>query len=189
MRSLTGIILCGGQSLRMGRDKSLMQIGNLPLYRIQLERVADYCIQVFISCRKEQAVNYPDAQVIIDQLDNIGPAAGILAAGKILPEVLLLILPCDMVLKNDDLLRQLCSKVTESTLGCFFIENASGIIQPFPGIYSPTLLEQFNMEVDKGMLSIRKFLEKQQNITTLPIKRGEIHNLNTPEDFEAVTKK
>ena len=81
-RPLYGLLLTGGASRRMGQDKALLNYGDQPqllaAYRL-LETVVE---QAFVSVRADQRNEEARRSLpqIVDQLTDIGPAAGILAA-------------------------------------------------------------------------------------------------------------
>ena len=93
-----GLILTGGYSKRMGRDKALISDGN----QTALEKVYDllkHSLQeVFVSVRADQKEEAKRAEfkLIVDQNQSSGPMAGILSAFNSYPDIAWLIVACDM---------------------------------------------------------------------------------------------
>src|SRR5580693_5086169 len=80
---MLGVVLAGGESRRMGRDKALVEMDGEPLWRRQVgvlhsagaERV------VVVRRREQEALDHPDC--VFDEFRDCGPLAGIHAALKI----------------------------------------------------------------------------------------------------------
>ena len=98
-QEIYGLLLVGGESRRMGRDKALLKYGD---DRTQLERSAELlqsvCPQVFVSLRAEQNFDLPaGTQAILDNAPEAkGPLCGILSALRAHPEAHWLVLACDL---------------------------------------------------------------------------------------------
>ena len=110
-----GLVLCGGQSLRMGRDKGMLQSGG----KTWVEKAADLLLRVSpvvgISIRPEQTDLYKGVstkyETILDyaEVPIMGPLKGILSAHKKYVESDIFVLAVDYVDMNsgplEDLLR------------------------------------------------------------------------------------
>jgi molybdopterin-guanine dinucleotide biosynthesis protein A len=80
---LTGAVLAGGHSRRMGRDKSLLEIDGQPLWRHQVAVLgAAGCVSVGVVRRPDQAPLPlpPGIPLWVDSVLNAGPLAGLHAA-------------------------------------------------------------------------------------------------------------
>lgn len=78
---LSGIILMGGTSRRMGEDKSVLLVQGKPLYLHATEKLEPYCEHIFLSANKHQALHTKyELPLIIDQYDDQGPLGGILSS-------------------------------------------------------------------------------------------------------------
>jgi molybdenum cofactor guanylyltransferase len=89
---LIGVVLAGGQSTRMGRDKAILEYKGSTLLVNQVDCLAALCDRVVVSG------NYAGFDCIQDQLVGIGPLAGVHAAARQFPDSTLLFLPVDMPL-------------------------------------------------------------------------------------------
>jgi molybdenum cofactor guanylyltransferase len=75
---ITGLILAGGQSSRMGCDKALIEMERKSLLQIQIERLeASGCIEVLISAPKDRGYEKFGGRVVEDSVPNIGPMGGL----------------------------------------------------------------------------------------------------------------
>lgn len=88
--NLIGVVLAGGQSSRMGRDKALLPINGKTLLEHQVALLDSLCARVYVSGR------YDGFDCIQDALADIGPLAGVHAAATQFPTGALLFVPVDM---------------------------------------------------------------------------------------------
>ena len=93
-----GLVLAGGQSRRMGRDKALLQRGGQSQLAFAMSVVTECVDRVFVSTRADQTNDAERAQFdqIVDRYDDMGPVAGILTALEDYPEVDWLVVACDL---------------------------------------------------------------------------------------------
>ena len=98
MTPLKGLILTGGHSRRMGRDKALINLEGSTLLERTYNLLNSFIEQVFVSIRHDQRHETKRAQysLIIDQEGYSGPIAGILSAGDYDPHSGWLVVACDM---------------------------------------------------------------------------------------------
>ena len=97
---LIALVLCGGESRRMGRDKGLMLKDGMPWAQYIGQRLASYG-RVFYSIHPRQREAYaavlPADRLIVDSLDIPGPLNGLLSAHVVMPESDILLVACDML--------------------------------------------------------------------------------------------
>src|SRR5580658_10718000 len=95
---LYGLVLAGGRSTRMQRDKATLSYQG----RNQLDRAMDLlgsCVaQAFVSVRTDQRAEDTRARYpqVVDTRDGLGPIAGIAAAQAHFPDAAWLVLACDL---------------------------------------------------------------------------------------------
>lgn len=100
--STTGVLLAGGRSSRMGRDKALLDWQGRPLIEHMIAQLyAAGVNQVRVSGDR------PDYHGIPDGLPEGGPVVGLHSVANTLPDGCLLIVPVDMPRLTPELLRQL----------------------------------------------------------------------------------
>lgn len=136
----SAVILAGGKSSRMGRDKALLEVHGQPLLarqiRLARESGAD---EVFISKHVDSDYSAFGVHVLRDNFQNAGPLAGIETALGKSSSPLLLVLAVDMPDMSAVFLRQLATHCTEiagaipcvngdiEPLAAFYPKNAAGI--------------------------------------------------------------
>ena len=118
MVRIAGVVLAGGRSRRMGRDKSLLRLGGdtaPTLLERSIVLLRPLCEQVWVSCRAGQT--YAGQTCVPDLLPASGPICGVHAAlararAEGIPAVLAL--SCDLPLMHTGMLRRLVAAFAAS---------------------------------------------------------------------------
>lgn len=140
---VTGIVLAGGLSSRMGSDKSLMKLNGKSLIEYSIEALLPICSKVVISSNN-LIYNFTGCEVWPDELFDGAPIIGIYSCLKRSETDLNIILSCDMPLMNTSMLRYLLEKSEDYGITVPIHEN--GQIEPLCGIYkksSHEILKEF----------------------------------------------
>lgn len=88
--TVLGVVLAGGLSSRMGRDKALLDHHGLTLLRRQVDVLAALCGRVVVSG------DYAGFDCVPDEGGRCGPLGGIHAVCRRFPGMALLVVPVDM---------------------------------------------------------------------------------------------
>lgn len=104
--NITGIVLAGGKSRRMGVEKGLIRFGGKHLIEYAIEVLEKVCDRIIIS-ENSKAYNFLGYEVIPDIYPNSGPMGGIYSALKSSKTDLNLVLSCDMPFISIELLNYL----------------------------------------------------------------------------------
>lgn len=187
---ITGILLAGGVSSRMGREKGMLKLGNLHLYEYPLKVLETCCDDILISTCKENVlpVDYP---CICDEVKGIGPMGGIYTGLKHSDTDLNVFLSYDMPGVNSPLIRFLLEE------GKSFDISVPAIIadqpEPLCGIYHKKTLAVFETCIRQNVFAVHKALKMAQT----KVVRIEKHmsfwnpqlflNINRMEDLEKLT--
>jgi molybdopterin-guanine dinucleotide biosynthesis protein A len=143
---LTGVILCGGKSRRMGRDKGLLKIGDTSWAQYIAGKLAPWQLPVVysINCTQEEAYGdlIPREQLIMDALGLPGPLEGLFSVHARFPDRDLLLLACDMPDLDAPTLQGIINAYRSGDPYDFYVyqEDSPGksFAQPFGGIYTST---------------------------------------------------
>lgn len=193
---MTGIILCGGLSTRMGSDKGLLQTDAAQWARLAAEKLKSLGLPVQLSINMAQNDNYaqqlPDLQRITDNaaLPVKGPLLGLLSAHVTCPSEDLFILACDMPLITPHLLKELHQRYLQRTATVYLFENA-GEPEPLCGIYTAAALEQVITLMREGRLTkfSMKFILDQLQVAALPVEASQkkyFQNCNAHADLNGL---
>lgn len=94
---ITGVILAGGRSTRMGQDKGLVEVDGKPLFEQIAKRLSPMVANVLINANQNQNLYGQHFQVVNDIVqDYSGPLAGMLAGLKAIKTQWALFVPCDV---------------------------------------------------------------------------------------------
>lgn len=187
-RHLTGFVLAGGASRRMGHDKAKIPWGTGTLLTHSIERMKHVCSDVYVVGTVE-ANNVP-VTVLADKEFGIGPMAGIHAALSHSKTDWNLILAVDVPLLTAEMLRWLTDiKVYTSELA--IVPRVKSRLQPLSALYHCDFLPEVKRALEKRESSIHRLLERvksriieEDQLTANGFGPEMFLNVNTPEDLE-----
>lgn len=154
---MIGVVLCGGQSTRMGSDKGLMKQGNLTWTEVAVAKLRSLGIPVVVSVNRKQVDTYSKTfslnELIVDG-ENIlvgGPLLGLMSVHCQFPGEDLFVIACDMIEMNTTLLEFLFDSHEKSAHGAY-IYSTEETIQPLCGIYNSKGLEKLKRLLQQKLL-------------------------------------
>lgn len=185
-RPTYGLVLAGGESRRMGRDKALlMRDGRSQLAHIAalLAQVTD---RVFVSTRSKQQGDAERGRFaqIVDRYEDIGPIAGILSALEEYPAADWLVVACDLPNIDEPTLQFLLDNRSDEQPFTAFRSSHDELPEPLCALYrsgSDSILRQF---VEDGIVCPRKVLIRSDTRLLTQPNPASLDNINTPDDLE-----
>ncbi|HNU88274.1 MAG TPA: molybdenum cofactor guanylyltransferase [Ferruginibacter sp.] len=181
----TGLAVCGGQSSRMGTDKSLLLYHDKPQRYHLYDMLQPFCETVFISCNAEQARNMePGYDLLPDHpsYSNTGPMAALLSAYKEFPGKNILFIGCDYPFLTGTHLRQFSEYCNGLKPVCFYNEQ-SAVYEPLLAWYPNESFEPLKKMQEAGEYSLQHFLISSQAVKFYPGSKRSIISIDTHEDF------
>jgi molybdopterin-guanine dinucleotide biosynthesis protein A len=154
---LFGLVLSGGLSARMGRDKGSLVYHGVDQRTYCSKLLSRYCEDVYVSVRGKQTNIDPRLKVIFDPDYVRGPAAGILAAHELLPSHAWLVLACDMPYVTEGSVSELTRHRNPSRAATAYTLQT---IEPLFAIWEPQSLSYLKQQVLLGNQSPRHALEE-----------------------------
>ena len=184
-----GLLLSGGASRRMQRDKAQLSYEGQPqLLRAWhlLEAVTE---RAFVSVRAEQRDDPLRAGLpqIVDRYEAIGPAAGILTAQEAYPDVAWLVIACDLPLLDSITLQALVDARDATGDAAAFTSRFDELPEPLCALWEPSSHGLLKQRVDGGSYCPRKALILSRT-KLLPAPGDALDNINTPEEFEQMQR-
>ncbi|WP_118952624.1 NTP transferase domain-containing protein [Taibaiella helva] len=159
--SCIGIVVCGGQSRRMGQDKSLMIYHELPQRYHLAAMLQSCCNKVLLSLNPVQEDNsaYP---VLVDAAPYhyAGPAAALLTASAAFPGRDFLLLGCDYPLLDEQELHRFIKTLQQQTIAAAFYNEAAGLYEPLLAYYSAAAAHLLHAQYLEGQSSLQRLLHK-----------------------------
>ena len=169
-----GVVLAGGASSRMGRDKALIELEGETLVAGAARRLREVCEEVVVADAGRGLLpgSVPDGP-------GQGPAAGILGAARARPGERLLVLAVDLPKVPVSLLERLAG--TEADLAIPRWEEG---LEPLCALYGPAAIQALEERVGRGRLDLRTLPETPGLRVVYLEEPGEVFlNLNRPEDL------
>ena len=183
--ALRGLVLAGGRSTRMGRDKAVLAYHGRDQLQVAFELLGEVAGPNFVSVRADQTSDPLRARYaqVIDGTLGVGPVAGILAALRTRPAAAWLVLACDLPFLDASTLRALIAGRDPSRVATAFRSAYDGLPEPLCAIWEPQcepLLADF---VAADGRCPRKFLlAHAARIIDLP-RSNALDNINSTTEY------
>jgi molybdopterin-guanine dinucleotide biosynthesis protein A len=155
-RQWTGVVLAGGQSSRMGRDKAIVEVDGVTLLDRAIELLRPHAKEVLV-IGDPGKYNPAHATVIADELPGKGPLGGLVTALKRARYVRLIVLACDLPNLNDRLLIHLKNDLVGDADAV--VPRHQGFIEPLAAAYHRHALEPFQRNLYTDRLKMSDALE------------------------------
>lgn len=197
--AVAGVVLAGGRSTRMGRDKALIPVQGEPLIlrQLRLLRVAGASrVMVSVAAGDPKAVDRLWQQIpravecLPDARPDTGPLGGIAAALESLrsDESHLIVLAVDLPRMESGLLGALIESV-QGTPGAGVVSEVDGNLEPLVAVYPRVGLASALARLDRGELSVQDWTREglrhgwMRTHMVLEGEAGAFLNWNRPEDL------
>jgi len=155
--TLSGVVLAGGESRRMGKDKAIMEYHHMPQWQWTKELISPFCESVFVSS------NSLDIGIKDDKkFENNGPISGILTIYSKYPKLNLFVLGVDYPNLNLTSVTTLVDVFKLTGRSVFYINDETDRIEPLIGIYNNELLNYVKSEFINGENSLSRILQKSE---------------------------
>ncbi|MBM0103321.1 NTP transferase domain-containing protein [Steroidobacter sp. S1-65] len=184
---LFGLVLAGGASTRMQRDKAAIEYHGRSQLQCTFDLLTRVCTATFVSVRPDQREEPTRARLpqIVDRQPGIGPIAGITAALQAHPKAAWLVVACDLPFLNEQTLRYLIEHRDARKLATAFKSSHDGLPEPLCAIWEPASREPLLAYLATGKQCPRKFLiNAPALLLDLPDARA-LDNVNTADEHRA----
>lgn len=177
------LILAGGKSLRMGKDKSQLKIHGMTqeLYLANLCKTEG--LDTYISKQNSQDKDIDGFKVINDRFLEMGPFGAICSALLHKPNAAWLVLACDLPFIDKDLIKILLNKRNHNKLATALKSKQKSFPEPLMTIYEPSVYQRMLQFLTLGHSCPRKVLINS-DIEIIELDNEKyFSNINTPEDL------
>ena len=188
-QKITGILLAGGMSRRMGSEKGTLRIGSSLLFQYPLGVLEGLCDEILISTC-EGSVLRVDHEKVCDEVKGIGPLGGIYSCLKRSPNELNLVLSYDMPLVNESLFRVLISEIGDYDIVLPGMQE--GRPEPLCGIYRKNTTVAMEKMISNKDFAVNHLLTRCDS-KIVPISEemdcwipGLFLNINSKEDLKRI---
>lgn len=189
--ALTGLILAGGRSTRLGRDKVELSVDGQRLLARTAGLAREFCVRVAVSGRDPAGLGL-DLPWLPDDAPGQGPLGGILTGLTRLGGPLL-VLACDLPLLTRDTVARLAearASRPEGTVVTTYLQTATGYIEPLVAIYEDQARPHLAAALAAGIRQVSRALPPEGR-HLLPYGPEEAHaffNVNYPADLAVLSR-
>lgn len=175
------IILAGGSSRRMGRDKAMLPVGGKTLIEHILFQAEGFFAETYLSVSRIGRLNFLEGTMIPDTHPGQGPLAGLYSALKASRYEKNFVTSCDVPVIRPEFIRKLLKHGRDFEIVIASVDGARP--EPLFGIYDRRVLHTAKNILEAGERSVLPLLERAR--TKLVRLDGDWYrNLNTMADYQ-----
>ena len=185
---MTSIVLAGGMSLRLQRDKALEEIGGQSLIERVIDRLSSLGNEIIVVTSSSDQLHDLGVKRVVDAFPGKGALGGMYSGLKESPTFRSLVVACDMPFLNTDLLRHL---IELSPGFDVVIPRVGGYMEPLHAVYSKNCLAPIEALLRKGRLRIADFFPQVKvryvedaEVEEFDPERLSFFNINSEGDLE-----
>ena len=190
---VTPIVLAGGQSKRMGRDKALLELDGVPLLTRTCNLVLTVSSVAYVVSSRDYGGVIPER---CDRLDDRVLNGPLYAFAEALNQIeitgnWILLLSCDLPYLNDAALNQWIEQLNQVPQNAiaYLAKNQAGFFEVLCGFYRVECKSSLIEYVNQGGRSFQEWLRSQTIEELLWDDRRVFFNCNTPEDWQNASSK
>jgi len=183
---VTGIILAGGKSKRMGKDKRTLEINGKRFIDRVYSVFSEFCSQIIVSYSSPEAQLDVKAEAVFDEVSNYGPVAGICSALKKAKYKVVALAPVDAPALTSEVYIKMLRKMGNYNA---VVPKNGRFIEPLIAVYRrEPLLESCTLSMKAGERSVHRVVYRMKNVNFVDIHEISpdllsFENVNTPEDY------
>lgn len=190
---LSGIILSGGKSVRMGTDKAFIEINGVPIIQ-RIFNVFERCFNeiIIVTNQKESYTGFK-AKIVSDLIIDRGALGGLYTGLFFSSNPYSFCVACDMPFLNESIIRYLIQKTDGYDA---IVPRTEDGLQPLHAIYSKSCLKPIKELMDSGKYKIIDFyplikikIVEESEFILLDRTKKSFININTPEDLGLIEEK
>lgn len=176
---ISGLVLAGGKSTRMGQDKGAITYYDKPQREYMADLLSKVCQKTFLSVQSEFKSKVPQ---IVDTFLDLGPFGGILSAFRKDPNSAWLAVACDVPFVDEKTINLLLSERDTSKLATCFHNPETNFPEPLITLWEPRAYPVLLNFLTLGYSCPRKVLiNSEVKEITVPDEQI-LMNVNTPEE-------
>jgi len=187
-KSVTGVILAGGRSTRMGRDKSRLRLDGETLVERAVGRLAPLFDEVLVVA--DSADRFDDlghARIVGDLVPGVGPVGGIYTALKQACGSAVFVVACDMPRLDPGVISRQLGMWSEGDSDAL-VPVVGGRPEPLHAVYSKRCTPAIEEQIRRGEYRVRALFETVR-VRFWEVGPGEARafaNVNTPDDWATI---
>ncbi len=189
---VSGVVLAGGMSRRLGRNKALEPIGGQPLICRVTERLAQVAEELVVVVNEAERATVlplpPGAKVTVDRYPGKGSLGGLFTGLSAAAQPWAVMVACDMPFLSVALLRHMLSLREGHDAVVPVVEERP---EPLHALYSARCLPFMERRLQADDLKIARFFDEvrvryvpEEELRQLDPELHSFFNINTQEDVD-----
>lgn len=189
--SVGGVLICGGRSRRMGRDKALLEVDGRTMIQRAAQLLGGTCSELLLACGPEPRYGDLGFPLVLDGEPDGGPLAGICAGLKAITGSHAMVLACDMPHMTRALVESLQREALDRDLDVCYLATERGV-EPLCAVYSRRCVPAMEAALSQGVRKVTGFLQEgpralrvgQVDLEPRARLGNPLCNVNTPADLD-----
>ncbi len=186
-RKATAIIMAGGNSARMGRDKSMFSIKGQPMIRRIYDQLRPHFNQILVSSNRLSDYRFLGAEVIPDIAAGKGPLMGIASALRASTNEVNFVVACDIPQIDMDFVRMMLRQIRDYDAVVPTIGPSR--YEPLFAVYKKSARATIEAALNSGNNRIMDALRGCNVKFIKPPDSSKLKNLNTMNDYWEFVRK
>jgi molybdopterin-guanine dinucleotide biosynthesis protein A len=191
--AISGIILSGGKSQRMGENKAFIRVGPKPIIETIVDLFRELFAETLIVTNQSGMYSYLPAKVYEDILPERGALGGLYTGLLCSTNPFGFVVGCDMPSLNASLISYLCEM--RDGYDAVVPRTPDGL-QPLHAVYSKNclgpiqkLLKESGPRIFDFFGSVKVRIVSAEELSSVDPRMESFVNVNTPEDLERVKRR
>lgn len=180
--TLKGVILSGGDSSRMGADKSKLKYHRVPQVEHLFHLLGSFVSETYVSVRNGQSVSFTE-NIIEDKFEMKGPINGIMSAFDYDPAVAWVVVAVDLPLLTAKSIEQLKANRNPEKVATALSVKGSNQPEPLLSIWEPIAYSLLTKDIDNLGYSPMRFLMSKEVQLVDALDDSELFNANDRADY------
>lgn len=188
---ITGLVLAGGKSTRMGTDKALLKLNNLTLMQHSLGKLKRLFKEIMVSINTQGKYSHDNIKEVSDVYPNCGPLGGIHAGLKEAEYEWMFVTACDMPFWEAPLVDELVKQRNGYNAVVPVLNNKT---EPLFALYNKTCLPLIENNLKKNKYKVTdmfpnlnvNYFDTEHLLNNGIITNSTFMNINTLPEYNAI---
>ncbi len=189
---ITGIILCGGKSIRMGENKAFIQIEGVPIINRIYDLFKELFREVIIVTNQKDLFSAFDSRIYSDLIPGKGALGGLYTGLVLSTWQYCFCVACDMPFINKSLVQYLIENIDDADV---VVPRTKDGLEPLHAIYSKNCVDPIRRMIEDGKSKIVDMYDQvkvkiidEENFLFFDPGRESFINVNTPAELQSIRK-